>query len=139
MISYNKQVFWFNSARILYKPGYNICSIIASIAIPQCQNLCNRMRLHFNGVRHPHIQPLTQRSETPKSEPRSQPVTRRRVRYIPELKLKLKQLCIDNQDRYLEMSSIDEFFRFIRIQFAILARLGQGVRDGIQLRQKVKA
>ena len=77
-----------------------------------------------------------ERSETPKFK--IEPESRRRVRYTPEIKLKLVQLCIDNQDQYLEMNSIDEFFRFIRVQFAALAGLEQVTGDGSQLRQKVK-
>ena len=75
-------------------------------------------------------------SENPKFKVK--PKSRRRVRYTPKMKLKLIQLCINNQDQYLEMNSIDEFFRFIRVHFAALACLQQVTVDGSQLRQKVK-
>ena len=89
----------------------------------------------------PTVTPPPQRSETPiqfKAETGSQPeLQKRRVRYMQDLKLKLVQLCIDNQDRYLEMSSLDEYFRFIRMQFAPHAGL-EPLGDGTQLRQKIK-
>jgi len=37
------------------------------------------------------------------------------------------------------MSSIDDFFRFIRAQFVILAGFEQGAGEGFHLRQKIKA
>ena len=76
--------------------------------------------------------PPSEQSRTPK--PKIEPESHRQVRYTTEIKLKLVQLYIDNQDQYLEMNSINEFFRFIWVQFAALAGLEQVAGDGSQLR-----
>lgn len=69
-------------------------------------------------------------SPTPPPQCKTEPVLsppeyRRRLRYTPELKLKLS---IDNQDHYLQMSSIDEFFRFIRSAFCYNCGFGPSSR-----------
>ena len=63
---------------------------------------------------------------------------RREITYTPKLRLKLTQLCVANQDWYLEMSSVDDFFLFIRTQFAPIEGIELVVGDGPLLRQKVK-
>lgn len=47
-------------------------------------------------------------SEEPQEQ--SQP-DRKRIRYTPELKLKLIQLCIENGDRYIETTPEDDLDR----------------------------
>ena len=89
----------------------------------------------------PSASPFPRQDEPSQDEPgpSQERKYQRRVRYTPELKLKLMQLCVEYQDRYLEMNSIDDFFRFIRTQFAPHAGIEPIIGDGVQLRQKVKS
>ncbi|RPB19083.1 hypothetical protein L211DRAFT_853493 [Terfezia boudieri ATCC MYA-4762] len=60
---------------------------------------------------------------------------RKRIRYTPELKLKLIQLCIQNGDRYIETTPEDDFRSYIRTLFLSFTECIIG--NGSTIRRKV--
>ncbi|KAF8435568.1 hypothetical protein BGX38DRAFT_1145623 [Terfezia claveryi] len=60
---------------------------------------------------------------------------RKRIRYTPELKLKLIQLCIENGDHYIETTPEDDFWSYIRTLFISFTECIVG--NGSTIRRKV--
>ncbi|KAF8454151.1 hypothetical protein BGX38DRAFT_1268041 [Terfezia claveryi] len=76
-----------------------------------------------------------QHHQTSKESQEQSQSDQKRIRYTPELKLKLIQLCIENGDHYIETTPEDDFWSYIRTLFISFTECIVG--NGSTIRRKV--